>query len=49
MVEHGFTEAWLSAAGVGPKAPLRDETTKEDRAFNLSVSFRVLLVDDLNK
>jgi OOP family OmpA-OmpF porin len=49
LVEHGFAEALLSAAGVGPKAPLRIENTEEDRAFNRSASFRIILVDDFNE
>jgi outer membrane protein OmpA-like peptidoglycan-associated protein len=49
LVEHGFAEALLSAAGVGPRAPLRIENTEEDRVFNRSASFRVILVDDLNE
>lgn len=49
LIEHGFAEALLSAAGVGPKAPLRIENTEADRAFNRSASFRVILVDDFNE
>ena len=40
--------ASLSAVGVGAKAPLRVEHTEQDSAFNRSVSFRVIMIDDLN-
>ena len=35
----------LVAVGVGVQAPLRDEITAEDRAWNRSVSFRVTMTD----
>ncbi len=47
LVEQGIDRTSLAAAGIGTKAPLRTETTDQSKAFNRSVSFRVVMLDDL--
>jgi hypothetical protein len=47
FVEHGMEARALSAVGVGMKAPLRMETTAEAQALNCSVSFQVVVSNEL--
>jgi len=47
LVEHGVEARALSAVGVGMKAPLRLETTAEAPAFNCSVSFQIVVSNEL--
>lgn len=49
LVEQGIDPASLVAAGVGTRAPLQAETTEHAKAFNRSVSFRIVILDDLNR
>ena len=49
LVKQGIDPASLAAAGVGTRAPLRTDTTEQAKAFNRSVSFRIVKLDDLNR
>jgi OOP family OmpA-OmpF porin len=49
LVEQGIDPSMLAAAGVGTKAPLWTDRADQAPAFNRSVSFRVVIFDDLNR
>jgi OOP family OmpA-OmpF porin len=45
LMAQGINQARLTTVGLGDKAPLREELTEQDKAFNRSVSFKVMLTD----
>lgn len=49
LVSQGLKATNFSILGVGARKPLRNELTLNDRAFNRSITFKVILIDASNK
>jgi OOP family OmpA-OmpF porin len=45
LTARGINKEFMSAIGVGTKEPVRPEVTPEDKQYNRSVSFKVVLVE----
>lgn len=49
LIAQGINQAQLTVVGLGDKAPLREELTEQDKEFNRSVSFKVMLTDSAKR